>query len=156
MGTTHMHKIAGFAALVLTVSALPAHARSDPAYGLWLTENARAIIEITPCDEKACGRIVWMDEPQMPDGSPKIDQNNPDEALQSRRLCGIPLVGGFAREEDGIWRGGYVYNPRDGKTYDAEIKPNGGDTLTLRGFVLVPAFGKDQTWTRVPDARGGC
>lgn len=140
----------------LWASCLPVAAVGDPAYGLWLTENARAIVEIGPCEQKVCGRIVWMDEPYLEDGSPKTDQNNPDEALRERTICGIPLVGDFEREEAGSWRGGYVYNPRDGKTYDAEIRTVDQDRLSMRGFVLVPAFGQSQTWTRVHDTRGGC
>lgn len=156
MKIVSLSRAALMAASGLWFEAAPASTFNDPAYGLWLTENARAIIEIGPCEEQACGRIVWMDEPTLPDGTPKTDQNNPDKALQSRTICGIPLVGGFSREKGGVWRDGFVYNPKDGKTYDAEITSVGPDKLKMRGFVLVPAFGRSQTWTRVPDSRGGC
>lgn len=151
-----MRKSAFISALALSLSAVPALALSDPAFGLWLTEDARAIIEIAPCSEKACGRIVWMDEPFHDDGSPKTDANNPDEALQTRTICGIPLVGDFVREEPGSWSGGFVYNPKDGKKYEARITTLSKDQLEMRGFVLVPAFGQSQTWTRVESMRGGC
>ncbi|MEM0923390.1 MAG: DUF2147 domain-containing protein [Pseudomonadota bacterium] len=137
-------------------SAVPAEGISDPAFGLWLTENERAIIEISSCSGRACGRIVWMDQPRHIDGSPKTDENNPDAALQSRTICGIPLVGDFKREQPGIWTDGYVYNPKDGQRYAAKITAVSPDKLEMRGFVLVPAFGSSQTWTRVESTRGGC
>ncbi|MEL6475913.1 MAG: DUF2147 domain-containing protein [Pseudomonadota bacterium] len=150
-----MHRLPVIAAALL-LSALPAKGMSDPAFGLWLTEDERAIIEISACSDRACGRIVWMDQPRHEDGSPKIDQNNPDQALQNRTICGIPLVGDFKREQPGIWTGGFVYNPKDGQKYEAKITSVDNDHLEMRGFVLVPAFGQSQTWTRVDDIRGGC
>ena len=35
-----------------------------------------------------------------------------------------------------------------------ELRDNG--TLKLRGYLLLPLFGKSQTWTRMADDRGGC
>ncbi|MEM0942927.1 MAG: DUF2147 domain-containing protein [Pseudomonadota bacterium] len=133
-----------------------AAANGDPAFGLWLTENERAIIEIRPCQDRACGRIVWMDNQMTEAGAPKIDENNPIPALRRLTICGIPLVGNFKKVDPGSWQGGYVYNPRDGKSYEAEIQVQEDGSLRMRGFVLVSVFGKSQTWTRVADARGGC
>ena len=142
--------------VLMLVSDLPARANGDPAFGLWLTEDERAIIEIAACDGMACGRIVWMDQPRHEDGRPKVDANNPDEALKSRTICGIHLIGNFKQKQPGVWDDGFVYNPKDGQKYAAKIKSTAIDKLELRGYVLVPAFGQSQTWTRVSDTRGGC
>lgn len=128
---------------------------SDPAFGHWLVENGKAIIEIGPCDaaseEHACGRIVWLERPHDDAGALKTDTNNPDPALQSRPLCGIELIGGFERDSAGHWKDGWIYNARNGERYDARLTVSDEDKLEVRGFVGIALLGSSQYWTRVPD-----
>lgn len=141
---------------VLAATCQPAIAADDPAFGLWLTENKRAIIEIGPCGEKACGKIVWMAEPLTADGQPKVDAKNEDPALQSRPICGLPLIGDFERSGPGAWDDGFIYSPQEGETYTAYLEAQPDGTLKLRGYIGLPILGKSQIWTREADNRGGC
>ncbi len=151
----------GAAALAIAagLAAAGPAAAADPAFGLWLTENKRAIVEIGPCAanaQQACGTVVWMLEPKNADGSPRLDVENEDESLRTRPLCGLPVVGDFKAEGPGKWVDGFIYDAPNGDLYDAKMTSTGADTLEVRGFLAISLLGKTQTWTRVDDKRGGC
>ena len=136
-------------ALFLGTFVVPAALAAEPV-GLWLTEGGKSRVEIAPCGDKLCGTIVWLKEPLDDAGKEKVDANNPDEALRSRKLLGLPLLNGFVRaSEDGVWENGTIYNPEDGKTYRSKMTLKDADTLKVRGYVGIPLFGKTQIWTRV-------
>ena len=137
------------------LAAAPCLAAADPAFGLWRTENGKAVVEIGPCGASACGRIVWLRDPMGEDGAPLRDRRNPDAALRDRPVCGMALIEGFARDGEGVWEGGSIYSAENGKTYTANMKVEDG-ALRLRGYVGVPLFGETQVWGRVEAAPGAC
>jgi uncharacterized protein (DUF2147 family) len=151
-------KITGLTGFVLLAAlhAGGACAADDAVFGFWMVENKGAIIEIVPCDGKACGNIVWLLEPLDDSARPKIDSNNTDEGLRQRPLCGISLIRKFKNAGLGVWSGGSIYSPRNGQTYSASMELRNNGTLKLRGYLILPLFGKSQTWTRMADDRGGC
>lgn len=123
------------------------HTAKDPLYGLWQTEDRDAIVEIYGCEAKICGRFYWI-RPGDKDTAP-LDEHNPDPAARNRPLCHSQFIGDFDNKGKGHYENGWIYNPDDGSQYDAELTLDGHDRLTVRGFVLVPALGQSQTWTRV-------
>jgi uncharacterized protein (DUF2147 family) len=146
------------AGTALCLSAVTASA-NDPAFGLWLVENERAIVEIGACEDdnaKACGKIVWFVRPNNSTEKPILDFKNNDESLRSRPLCGLPIIGNFVQASDGTWEDGFIYDPTNGDLYDSFLESQSDGSLKVRGYIGVSLFGKSQIWTRVSDNRGGC
>ncbi len=140
------------------VLVLPALARAGDSaaspVGTWLTENGGADVKIADCSGKLCGSIVWIKEPLDTHGQPKLDSNNPDQSLRSRKILGLPILSDFVPAGDGsnVWQHGLIYNPQDGRTYKCTLTLVDDHTLRVRGYVGISLFGKTQTWTRIDGA----
>ena len=120
-----------------------AHAADDPA-GYWATEKNESQIHITHCGDKLCGSIFWMKEPSDAKGNLRLDRENQDEARRKRPLLGLQLIS--MEPDDENWKG-TVYNPTNGKTYDATLKFIGKNQVELKGCVAYILCG-GQKWTR--------
>ncbi len=124
--------------------------------GTWWNQEKEAKIEIYSCDGKYCGKIVWLKEPDFPandakgmGGKPKIDRENPDSSQRERPILGMNLVWGFNSAGENLWEGGFIYDPRDGKTYKCKMTLESPDRLKVRGFIGISLIGKTNIWTRV-------
>ena len=120
-----------------------ARAADDPT-GYWATEKNESQIHITHCGEKLCGNIFWMKEPNDSKGALRLDKENEDEAKRKRPLLGLQLIN--MKPEDDYWKGS-VYNPTNGKTYDATLKILSKNQVELKGCVAYILCG-GQKWTR--------
>lgn len=120
-----------------------ARAADDPT-GYWATEKNESQIHITHCGEKLCGNIFWMKEPNDAKGALRLDKENEDEVKRKRPLLGLQLIN--MKPEDDYWKGS-VYNPTNGKTYDATLKILSKNQVELKGCVAYILCG-GQKWTR--------
>jgi len=137
-------------ALAAALAAGPAGAAERGIAGRWATEGFGSIVEFRPCvatPAELCGRIVWLWAP-APDGRPRLDRNNPDAALRTRSLVGIEIVSGLRETSPGVWSGGRLYNPDDGRTYAGSARLSGG-LIELKGCAFVVC--RSQTWRRPQD-----
>lgn len=129
--------------------------QADDILGLWNTEEHDARIEIFKCNDKYCGKITWLKEPNYSAeddngkiGQPRIDLNNPDPQLRNQPYIGLQILDGFTFHK-GDWIHGKIYNPENGKTYKGDIQLHSPDELSLRGYIGFSLFGGTTTWTRV-------
>lgn len=120
---------------------------SERAQGVWADEDGRSNIEISPCRQHLCGRIVWLSEPFDKNGNPKTDMNNPDVSQRNQPVVGMTIMKGLQPHDDGALLKGLVYNAENGKVYDVYLDPAGA-TMSVEGCFAMFLCGS-QTWTRV-------
>lgn len=143
---------------VLTSAPAPRAAGPDPdILGLWLTEKKGVLVELYPCRDEACGRIVWLAKPYRRSGEIRRDKHNPDPALRKRPWCGSEVIEGLTANGEGILEGGRFYYLGDGSTYSLELRPRDDGTLKATAYLGIKLLGKSETWTRPgPDIAPGC
>lgn len=147
-----------FILIVSTIVFLGAQAcgnGADELLGSWNNEDGRAKIGIFPCDAHFCGKIVWLKQPDYPlddkggmGGKPRVDRDNPNPGLRSRRLLGLQILTGFAYAGANTWGKGTIYDPETGKTYQCKMMLVSPHRLEIRGYVGIPLFGRTTIWTR--------
>jgi uncharacterized protein (DUF2147 family) len=136
------------------LAATAAFAQSPTPVGVWLHDNKRIEIEIAPCGEMLCGKLVWFKRPNDAQGSPLIDLKNPDSALRARPLLGLSVLNGLRRTGANTWTDGNIYDPDDGTTYATSMSMQDDGSLQVRAYVLLPILGKTFLWTRMRSIAG--
>jgi uncharacterized protein (DUF2147 family) len=128
---------------LMGVSTLASFA-ADPA-GTWLTEE-NATVRVSNCGGGLCATIASLKEPNDPQtGKPKTDINNVDASKRNRPIVGLQIFTGLRPEGANKWTG-QIYNPEDGKTYDANVVLENANSLKVQGCVLFIC--RTKTWTR--------
>ena len=112
------------------LAATPAMAAA-PIGGKWMTSEKDSIIEIAPCGTNMCGKISKF---LIPIEGPPFDRKNPNPAMRTRPLLGLPIL--LALKDRGKQWEGSVYDPRNGKTYKSKVFMNPNGTLTMKGCVV--------------------
>jgi uncharacterized protein (DUF2147 family) len=126
--------------IAVSAIAFAVPAKSASPEGLWLVEDQTGRIRIEKCGNEMWGFLAWQK-------LPKTDTNNPNPALRSRSLLGIPLLIAMKPSSVDRWEGD-VYNPRDGKTYSSKMAMQPSGKLEIKGCVMGFLCG-GENWTRL-------
>ena len=127
--------------LALVFSSMFASAQIDKIVGEWYTVDdetgaVKALVDIYKGDNGLYyGKII------------KVFKNGQENPNSDRK--GLVIVKDM-KAEDGMLKGGTIYEPESGKTYYAKISYNEADnTITLRGSLDKRGWiGRSQTWVK--------
>ena len=116
--------------------------------GVWKTIDdkdgqASSHIEIYDVNGKLHGKVIKL----LQDPEDSVCQECSGDK-KNQPIIGMEVLWNLKKYKD-YWSYGKVLDPENGKTYKCNLKMEGEDRLTLRGYIGFAALGRNQTWHRV-------
>ena len=140
------------AVLIAAILAMPAAWADDASpVGLWkniddVSGKPKALIRITESNGVLQGRLEKLFRAPDQEQNPKCGKC--DGVNKDKPILGLLFMWGLKKNGD-EFTGGEILDPDNGKVYKSKMRlTDGGKTLSVRGYVGVPMFGRSQTWLR--------
>ncbi len=117
--------------------------------GLWktiddATGKEKSSVRVSEAGGVVSGKIESIVDPAKQD-------SKCDECSDERK--GKPVIGMTilrnAKKGDGVWEGGDILDPNNGKVYRVRLTPSADNKkMQVHGYFGVAIFGRTQTWVR--------
>ena len=142
-------------ALVLGTLFICNTGRASELFGEWATPGNSAHVRIERCASERdllCGVITWLWEPLDAKGEAIRDAKNPDPRLRTQAVIGLSLLKQFRQTASEDLIEGQIYNPENGRNYNASLRLRSPDVLEVKGCLLFVC--DTQVWRRVESLCG--
>jgi uncharacterized protein (DUF2147 family) len=138
-------------AILFVAASASAFAQMSPA-GLWKTiddetKKEKSLVRIKEVNGVFSGTVDKFLDPAT-----KIDEvcDKCSDERKDKPVLGMTIIRNIRASGDdkGLWDGGDILDPNNGKVYRARLKPvDGGKKLEMRGYI--GPFYRTQVWLRV-------
>lgn len=152
----HAFRFAMAASLLLAAGT--ALAANDSPVGNWKTIDdetgqAKSIVQITDNNGDLQAHVVKLlnrsPEDIARDGEVALCKKC-DGERKNKPVEGLNIMWGVHKDDD-AWDGGKILDPKTGKVYKVKLSMrDGGQKLSVRGFIGFSLFGRSQVWERQP------
>jgi uncharacterized protein (DUF2147 family) len=127
--------------------SISTNAQPDTIFGTWKTfdeetGDEKSIVEVYEQQGRLYVKVLKTFPKPGEDPDPVCDQCKGE--LKDKKIHGMVIVNGLT-EKEGVWCGGEILDPENGKTYDCKMWLEDGN-LQVRGYLLF--FFRTQTWIR--------
>jgi len=121
--------------------------------GVWKTIDdgtgkEKSLIRISDAGGVLSGRIEKLLDAATPQDA--VCKECSDER-KDQPILGMTIIRSVRADDSdkGLWSGGDILDPNNGKVYRVRLKPiDGGAKMEVRGYIGAPLLGRTQTWIR--------
>jgi len=140
-----------FLPTLFALMSFAAPAQDLTPVGLWkniddVTGKPKGLIRITEKDGQFSGTIEKLFRAPDEDQHPLCTKC--EGAEKDKPILGMMILSGLKKDGD-EYSGGKIVDPNNGKTYDSKLTvEEGGEKLSVRGYIKFSFLGRTQTWIR--------
>ena len=135
--------LCGLALLAPVAAQAPQAPPAGDVAGLWIDHTGQGAVEIAPCGDRVCGRVVWLKNPAHKSKSGKL-------------ICGTQVLGDLKAYPNNAWEAGWIYNPEDEERFSAALKLMSANVLQVTGYLGVKLLGETYPWKRATTPLDRC
>ncbi len=125
---------------------------SEQIIGRWMSTENNLEVEIYKVDGNCNAKVLWIDDSDdtIRPMNTRCDLRNSDETLRNRKIIGLVVMMGLSyNKENNDWERGKIYDPHNGKDWNATACFTKNGLLKVRGYWGFELLGKDLLFRKI-------